>query len=45
MDSLHPVYLLIASMIGISVLVLIGLKIYMNRALREDEQERKQDAP
>jgi hypothetical protein len=45
MDSLHPVYLLIASMVGISVLVLIGLKIYMNRALREDEQERKQDAP
>ena len=45
MDSLHPVYLLIASMVGVSVLVLIGLKIYMNRALRKDEQERKQDAP
>ena len=45
MDSLHPVYLLIASMIGISVLVLIGLKIYMNRALREEEQERKENVP
>jgi hypothetical protein len=32
-------------MIGISVLVLIGLKIYMNRALREDEQERKENVP
>ncbi len=45
MDSLQPVYLLITSMIGISVLVLIGLKIYMNRALREDEQERKENVP
>jgi len=35
MDSLHPVYILIGGMIGISVLVLIGLKIYMNRAMRD----------
>jgi hypothetical protein len=39
MDSVHPVYILIGSMVGISVLVLIGLKIYMNRAMRDDEQD------
>jgi len=39
MDSLHPVYILIGGMVGISVLVLIGLKIYMNRAMRDDEQD------
>jgi len=38
LDSLHPVYILIGSMIGIGVVVLIGLKIYMNRAMRDDEQ-------
>jgi hypothetical protein len=45
MDSLHPVYLLIASMVGVSVLVLIGLKIYMNRALRKDEQQKDRETP
>jgi hypothetical protein len=39
MDSVHPGYILIGSMVGISVLVLIGLKIYMNRAMRDDEQD------
>jgi hypothetical protein len=45
MDSLHPVYILIGSMVAISVLVLIGLKIYMHRAMREDPQEHQGDAP
>jgi hypothetical protein len=45
MDSLHPVYILIGSMIAISVLVLIGLKIYMHRAMREDARKRQGDAP
>ncbi len=39
MDSLHPVYILIGSMIAIGVLVLIGLKLYMRRAMRDDEQD------
>lgn len=41
MDSLENVYILIGSMIGISVVVLIGLKIYMNRAMRDDEQAKR----
>jgi hypothetical protein len=45
MDSVHPVYILIGSMVGISVLVLIGLKIYMNRAMRNQEQEHNGDMP
>jgi len=39
LDSLNPVYILIGSMIGIGVLVLIGLKLYMSRAMRDDEQD------
>jgi len=41
MDSLENVYILIGSMIGISVVVLIGLKIYMNRAMRDDKQAKR----
>jgi len=41
MDSLENVYILIGSMIGISVVVLIGLKIYMNRAMRDDGQAKR----
>ncbi len=37
MDSLENVYFLIGSMISISVLVLIGLKIYIDRAMRDDD--------
>lgn len=37
MESLENVYLLIGSIMGISVLVLIGLKIYIDRATKDDE--------
>lgn len=36
MDSLENVYLLIGGIIGISVLVLIALKLYIDRATKDE---------
>ena len=38
MDSLENVYILIGGLIGISVVVLIALKIYIDVATRDDDK-------